>query len=122
MGDSGEDAHADIVYEFVVDGVTILGKRITYGNIAASIEYLDEYPSGKTVQVYHNPDDPSECVLVPEVNSDIWDFLLLGFGSIGITGYVGLRMYLEYRQLAKLKQADGLAENMPCCGDIRDRH
>ena len=61
---------ADIEYEFVVDGVTRKGERITivsdqFGSEAYASSILEKYPRDKAVTVSYKPGDPGDCVLEP---------------------------------------------------------
>lgn len=57
---------ADIAYEYVVAGKRYTGRRISHAEIIAQEEVhglLAKYPVGVEVEVFHDPDEPSDAVL-----------------------------------------------------------
>ncbi len=57
---------ADIAYEYVVAGKRYTGRRISHAEIIAQEEVpglLARYPVGAEVDVFHDPDEPSDAVL-----------------------------------------------------------
>jgi hypothetical protein len=98
--DSGGDNttyHADIQYDFCVDGVTFTGKRVAYGDYGSSDtqhaeRVLSRYPVGTKVAVYYMPDRPEECLLEPG----------LRFQSLSIMGFGLLFFAVGYRAIVIL--------------------
>lgn len=69
-GTSGGGSYVPmIVYEYQVDGKVYRSNRYSFGSqigtgfsgIASRV--VDQYPEGATIDVYYNPDNPSEAVL-----------------------------------------------------------
>ena len=75
--------HAEILYEFTVNGVTIFGDCFSlndhHSGSSTDKEGLEhQFRVGRTVTVYYQPEDPQECVLQQGLN---WPGLYwLGFG------------------------------------------
>jgi len=61
--------HPKVEYEYEVGGQAYTGKHVSfggstgYGNPAQAKAKLERYPVGALVQVYYNPEKPSEAVL-----------------------------------------------------------
>ncbi|MFX0211429.1 MAG: DUF3592 domain-containing protein [Candidatus Hodarchaeota archaeon] len=77
----------EISFTFNVYGVDYTGSaynpnelvaRSIVGKISAE-KKIAEYPVGKTVEIYYNPDDPRKAVLEPGISKDTF-FFLLGAG------------------------------------------
>jgi len=63
--------HANIEYEYAVQGGPFKHYRASFGDYGSSDEshaqaILDRYLVGKVVPVYYKPNDPAETVLAPE--------------------------------------------------------
>lgn len=85
--------HAEILYEFTIDGTTFNGERVAYGDYGSSSpsharRIVNRYPKGKNVTVHYLPGNPEECLLEPGVKGQ--SFFLPGFGLIFFT--VGILM------------------------------
>lgn len=71
-----------VVYKFEVNGQAYINDEITLGaQMSISIpgmfqSTLNKYPEGKTVQVYYNPDNPTESVLELRAGG-VWFFLIV---------------------------------------------
>ena len=85
--------NALLVYSYTVHGVRYENNRRSFFSEGAieSPDYAEEvvqqYPVGKEVTVYYNPDDPSDAVLepgsvVPIIVPIIIGFFVCGFASI----------------------------------------
>lgn len=90
----------DIVYTYAVDGKTYTSSKITVGdppldsNISPAKRAQAEYPVGKAVDVYYDPEVPSSSALKPGIRkNDIGLALITGlFPFIGILVFFsGLR-------------------------------
>lgn len=80
--------HAEILYEFTVEGTTFNGDRVAYGDYGSSNSsharrIVNRYPKGKDVTVHYMPGNPEECLLEPGVKGQSW--FLPGFGLIFFT-------------------------------------
>lgn len=59
-------------YSYQVEGVSYTADRIdfgakrSYGSRSSANNYLNDYPVGKQVEVFYNPDNPNQAVLVRE--------------------------------------------------------
>jgi hypothetical protein len=81
----GRTYHAEIVYEFTVDGTPFKGTRVAYGDFGTSRSaharrIADRYPPGTPVTVHYMEDDPEECVLEPGMKAQA--LALPGFGLV----------------------------------------
>ena len=84
-GRSSTTYHAEILYEFTIDGTTYNGDRVAYGDYGSSNpsharRVVNNYSQGKNVTVHYLPDNPEECLLEPGVKGQA--FFLPGFGLI----------------------------------------
>ncbi|MDD2241261.1 MAG: DUF3592 domain-containing protein [Kiritimatiellae bacterium] len=85
---SGITYHAEILYEFTVDGTTFNGDRVAYGDYGSSSSsharrIVNRYPKGKSIAVHYMPSNPEECLLEPGIKGQ--SFFLPGFGLIFFT-------------------------------------
>ena len=77
--DKDRQHYADIKYSFVVAGETITGFQISTREFnTSSEELLKEYPVGKKVTVYYDPDDPYNCYLEPGYSWQSYQAFVLG--------------------------------------------
>jgi hypothetical protein len=82
-----------INYEYFVKGKRYVSSQISYtliiGDYSGSIEILREYPKGKIVTVYYNPDNSIDAVLKTEISGRIsWLFILSVLAIIlGLRGW-----------------------------------
>ncbi len=89
-GKSQYSAH--INYSYSVGGKKYTSAKIyssgTYsgGNITKARELVDEFPAGKTVDVFYDPEIPDSAALKPGVSSE--DILMAAFPSVFL--FVGL--------------------------------
>ena len=75
--------HANVVYDYVVEGKAYQGERISYGSYGTGDEeratrIAAGYPEGAAVRVYFQPDDPGESVLEPGTEGVPWFFVAMG--------------------------------------------
>lgn len=82
---SGITYHAEILYEFTVDGTLFQGNRVAYGdygssNISHARSIVNHYPEGKEITVHYMPGNPEESLLEPGVQAQAW--LMPAFGLI----------------------------------------
>ncbi len=98
-GDAYSRYYPEVEYEYTVDGHTYRSKRIRFGGLPfvystdrGEIEaWLAEYPVGKKVQVYYNPQHPSEAVLEPGASPAALILLVVGGISLLALAAVLLR-------------------------------
>ena len=84
-GDGSITYQAKIRYEFSVNGTTLNGDRVAYGDHSSSNRSRAEriasrYPEEKQVDVYYRPSGPEECLLEPGMQTQALFFP--GFASI----------------------------------------
>lgn len=86
-----------IMYRYEVDGLEFTSARRTFGEFNSSNQgraqrIVAQYLTGSNVQVYYDPDDPSEAVLEPGTNATSILFFLLPliFIGLGVAGFLGL--------------------------------
>lgn len=72
--DGGKNYHADVVYEYFVDGAKYLGDDVRAGssnmsssNSGGAHKITNTYPKGREVTVYYDPASPQDAVLEPGV-------------------------------------------------------
>ncbi len=82
--------HADVLYEYTVDGENYSADRVWFGQYGSSSRSeaagtVRDYPAGKQVKVHYSPDDPETAVLEPGAT---WSsYMVLGIGLvIGLGG------------------------------------
>ncbi|MBW1670347.1 MAG: DUF3592 domain-containing protein [Deltaproteobacteria bacterium] len=85
---------AFIKYEYFVEGNRYVSSQISYtliaGDYSGYIEIMRNYPKGKNVAVYYNPDNAMDAVLETEISRRIsWLFILSVLAII--LGLRGLR-------------------------------
>ena len=81
----GTTYHADIRYEYTVDGTVHSGTRVAYGDYGSSNSshargIANKYPVGKKVEVSYMPSNPDESLLEPGVKMQA--FALPAFGLV----------------------------------------
>ena len=94
VGSSSATYHADIEYDYVVDGKKFKGSRITLGDFgtadrADADSICNKYPEGIRVTVYYKPNDYQEALLEPGLRTSTWvpvyfgiPFLLIGLALL----------------------------------------
>jgi hypothetical protein len=107
----GTTYHADVMYEYTVDGTLYSCDRVSYGDYGSSNSsharrVCNRYPQGQTVVVYYDPGDPEEAVL--EAGRTWATFAVAGFGAI--FALVGGGIIHVWRTRAPVKSAP---EEMP---------
>jgi hypothetical protein len=85
-GNQSEEAH--VVYEYLVGGTTLQGKRVAFGGSGAggARKTVKRYPAGATVDVYYDPAKPASAVLERSAAGGTFVLALVGgvFAVIGI--------------------------------------
>ncbi len=86
--------HADIEYDYAVDGENIKGSRIVFGDLGTADRsdadaISDKYPKGTSVTVYYKPNEHEVSLLEPGLRTSAWlpvflgvPFLLIGLAWI----------------------------------------
>ncbi|MFC1845110.1 DUF3592 domain-containing protein [Thermodesulfobacteriota bacterium] len=74
----------NINYLYSVYGQTYSGEHITYQSLKSntqslqSIDFINKYKKGDMVDVYYNPEDPSQAILIPGYSKLYFIILILG--------------------------------------------
>jgi len=81
----GTTYHAEVLYDFSIEGTKYSGTRVAFGDYGASDaaharNIVNRYPKGERVSVHYMPDNPEVCVLEPGTKVQTW--LLAGIGLI----------------------------------------
>jgi len=84
----------NVTYSYVVGGKSYESSRLTlvprnYSTLSGVQAVLAQYPVGGTVKVFHDPSDPSNCVLVNTSTGTEWAYPIAGVIFLG----VGLFMF-----------------------------
>jgi hypothetical protein len=88
---NGDNASAYVEYEYVVDGETFRGDRIsmhsTVGGKKLGERFHQAEVRGEPIDVFVNPDEPSESIYDREMRwgwtvAQLLIFLILGYGAI----------------------------------------
>ncbi|NTV46848.1 MAG: DUF3592 domain-containing protein [Chlorobiales bacterium] len=79
--------HAEILYQFKVQGKIYSGDRIAFGGYGETGEeyvqkLLNRFPEGKLVRVYYKADDPEVCALQPGQKSEAWYIPIVGLAFV----------------------------------------
>jgi hypothetical protein len=90
----GADSYSpEVTYRFQIDGQIFASSQIkfgenSYGSRRKAQEIVNQYPVGKQVMVYYEPERPTNAVLEPGVSAG--SYLVLGLGlfftAIGLIG------------------------------------
>ena len=77
--------HANVRYEYVVDGLTQSSTEISSGDYGSSDpshaqEVVNQYPVGMEVTVHYSPENPAKAVLEPGITRTA--YFVIGFGAI----------------------------------------
>ena len=113
--DSGTTYSAEILYDYVVNGETLSGNSIKFGEVSTgnssnARRYVNKYREGKTVKVYYNEEDPYEAVLEPGVHASTWFMPVFGavFALFG-SGFVAIGFFMgRVRSATDMSQEDKL--------------
>ncbi|NQZ51935.1 MAG: DUF3592 domain-containing protein [Moritella sp.] len=79
--------HLDVEFEYEVDGQLFHSKRTTFSDfvnkpVSALDNILKYHLNGELVQVYYNPENPKDSVIIPGIR--VWNFtpMVTGLGFI----------------------------------------
>lgn len=95
-GDRKASFTADITYEYALDGRTLEGDRVWFGDdysasdASAFRAAVDRYPVGKAVKVHYDPAEPAESVLEPGATWSGSALYFIGLGVITLGGIIAL--------------------------------
>ena len=81
---SRDSYHANVIYEYDVIGKVYTGRKVGFGEYGREDEVhatkiSEKYPEGEAVDVYYDPDQPSDSVLEPGSHGLPWFYIALGF-------------------------------------------
>ena len=101
----GTTYHAEIRYEYTVNGSVHSGTRVAYGDYGSSNSsharsVVNKYPPGKKIDVSYMPSNPDESLLEPGVKTQA--FFLPGFGLV----------FLSFGLLAAFFLPGGIKKNL----------
>lgn len=83
--------HAEVSYEFTVEGTAFTGDRVAYGDYGRgryshASRIVSSYPKGKSVTVYYMAGDPNECLLEPGLKGQAFILPSIGLFILLIGG------------------------------------
>ncbi|MAT13862.1 MAG: hypothetical protein CMJ46_01170 [Planctomyces sp.] len=106
LDDSARDhdpLHLPVIkYQYEVDGGTYQSKQIQIVNIHSADprdanQLVEKFPVGAAVQVFHDPEDPANAVLLPGRESSAFFGIIIGGVFVFITPLFVLGIYLLMR-------------------------
>jgi len=79
--------YGDVQYDYQVDGRTYRGTRLSFNRVHLAVEdawqrEIDQYPVGKTVAVYYDPQHPNIAVLEPGLLGEMKSLFRMVLGLI----------------------------------------
>ncbi len=90
-GGSSTTYHAEVEYEYTVDGKKYYGDRVSFGQYGSSDRghasgIVNIFTAGKEVPVYYDPENPGTAVLDTNTGFGSWIMLIVGsvFAVIGV--------------------------------------
>jgi hypothetical protein len=96
-------------YTYEVFDQEYTGTRIRFGaqgynESSTAQEEIRRYPSGKRVDVFYDPENPSTAVLTKGAGGGVWNFV--GLGSVFVVTGTFLLFYLPRVMAKRLTAAD----------------
>jgi hypothetical protein len=82
-GSKGGTSYEPVInYRYAVDGHSFTGIRLRYNSVSSSnygaaSSLVDEHPAGSPLQVYYNPANPQDALLLPGIEGS--DFIMVLF-------------------------------------------
>lgn len=104
--------HANISYEYSVDGKDYEGSQVRFGGTSSQNSgrvnsIVKEFPAGKEISVYYEPENPSESILIKGVNPRLY----AGAGTGGLFMVIGIAMAIFLPIAAKKQEEkDGVCD------------
>jgi len=86
--------NAQIIYEYEINGITYSNDDVKVGGTIGTNtttwarETLNQYPKDKIVNVYYNPENPSQSVLEVGLHFSTWFPLAMGLGIFIFSRYI----------------------------------
>jgi hypothetical protein len=84
--------HAEVSYEYLVDGAAYRGDRVAYGDYGGKRKHaqriVSRYRKGEVVTVYYNPQNPRVCLLEPGLKAQAFIMPFVGLIALLIPGYI----------------------------------
>ncbi len=110
--EGGGTYHAEVLYQFTIDGQTRSGNKVAFGDYGSSNpshaqNIVNRYPKGKQVSVRYRPGDPETCILEPGLQGQAW--FMPGFGLVFLV--VGSWMAIFMPKL--MKRSEMVTEQPP---------
>lgn len=96
-GDDGTVYSSEVTYDYTVEGKTMSGDVVYFGdNVRSSSKStasttVKKYPVGKEIQVHYSPDSHDKCVIEPGTTWSSYFILIFGsiFGVVGLLVSIG---------------------------------
>lgn len=91
----GNTMSSMVIYDFEVDGVAYSSFNISNGadDIKCGTDMAEEYPEGKKVTVYYDPENPQDSVLrLTRMNTFFTVFIAFMLFGMILIGYAGWRI------------------------------
>ncbi len=86
-GRGGMGRKAELEYSYYVNGQLIENERIRFGGIDILPSHtLEKYPRGMEVDVYFDPENPSESVLEPNLPGSAYFLMFIACGLFAFGG------------------------------------
>ncbi|WP_127560322.1 DUF3592 domain-containing protein [Saccharospirillum alexandrii] len=98
-GEMKDAEHVKVAFSYQVNGRDYTGRLPTFYTLVypETVEFAERYPVGSEVQVYYNPVNPADAVLVPGLKKDkpyselILAVICLGVGiAVAVLGWLGV--------------------------------
>lgn|GEM_PF-1880182 len=106
--EGGSTYGAKITYKYNLNGINYTSDAISCGyayssDYSAAYQLVENYPVGKTVKIYYNPNNPPEAVLIKGIDIASWIFFSAGlfFSMIGIVLVTYFRFKKNGRKSSK---------------------
>jgi hypothetical protein len=104
-------------YTYRVEGRQYEGKRVTFGRMAPA-DQIRQFPPGKPVAVYVDPEDPSDAVLIRGMTADDAVFYGLLYSVLLLIGLLTCWMAAHMRRDASAKRQPGDPQPVSCTADL----
>lgn len=94
-GSEGTTFYPQIIFEYDVQGQRLQSNKInfgahaSYGMISVAQNKILQYPAGRLVQVFYNPENPTEAVLERSANGASKVLMIAGMFTIFLTVCIG---------------------------------